>query len=245
MYGFETAESTGSSEFTGYISTEPTHPVVPLTEYEAVGAYLRKLRKYPRLTAAQEIELAHQIRSGDNKESGRARERFILANLRLVVGIAKRYSGRGLSLEELIQEGNIGLLKAVDRFKPDRGNRFSTYAVWWIRQQITAALKQKSRTRSSSLELDREEGPLDIPDPCAPDPLEEADRNLHRQTLSKLVGNLPPREKDVLSLLYGLGGKTPLDHDTAARLLGMNRQRLSLLEKRALLKLRKSKRQTE
>ncbi|MCA9803935.1 MAG: sigma-70 family RNA polymerase sigma factor [Cyanobacteria bacterium HKST-UBA02] len=238
MYGIETADLFESRDFAA-------SAVIPMTDYEAVGAYLRSIRRYPRLTASEEVELAHQIRSEDTRESSRARERFVLANLRLVVGIAKRYSGRGLSLEELIQEGNVGLLKAVDRFEPDRGNRFSTYAVWWIRQQIVGALKSKNRTRSTSIDLNTEEGPLDIPDPFAPDPQDVAEQTLSRHVLARLVSNLPPRERDVISLLYGIGGKKPLDHETAARLLGMSRQRLSQIEKRALVKLRKSKSQTE
>jgi len=238
MYGTETAELFESRDFAA-------SAVIPMTDYEAVGAYLRRIRKYPRLTAAEEVALSQEIRSGDTRESFRARERFILANLRLVVGIARRYSGRGLSLEELIQEGNVGLLKAVDRFEPDRGNRFSTYAVWWIRQQMVSALKAKNRAKSTSLDLNTEEGPLDIPDPFAPDPQEAAERTLSRHVLARLVSNLPPRERDVITLLYGIGGKDPLDHETAARLLGMSRHRLSQIEKRALVKLRKTKSQTE
>ncbi|MGD9683601.1 MAG: RNA polymerase sigma factor RpoD/SigA [Candidatus Obscuribacterales bacterium] len=238
MYGTETAEAFESRDFAA-------SAVIPMTDYEAVGAYLRRIRRYPRLKASEEVELAHQIRSGHTRESSRARERFVLANLRLVVGIAKRYTGRGLSLEELIQEGNVGLLKAVDRFEPDRGNRFSTYAVWWIRQQIVSALKAKNRTKSTSIDPNTEEGPLDLPDPFAPDPMEEAERTLGRHVLARLVSNLPPRERDVITLLYGIGGKEPLEHETAARLLGISKERLSQIERRALVKLKKSRSQTE
>lgn len=93
------------------------------------------------LTAEEEAELGRRVRSGD----GAARRRLVEMNLRLVVSLAKRYRGYGLPFEDLIQEGNLGLIKAVDRFDPERGNRFSTYATWWIRQRIGRALSNNGR----------------------------------------------------------------------------------------------------
>ena len=109
---------------------------------DALATYLREIRPVPLLTAAQEIELAKRIEDGDED----AMQHFILANLRLVVNIAKKYQGRGFSLLDLIQEGNIGLMRAVQKFDWRRGFRFSTYATWWIRQAITRALAERSRT---------------------------------------------------------------------------------------------------
>ena len=108
----------------------------------ALAAYLQNIRPVALLTAAEEVELAQRIEAGDEE----ARKHFILANLRLVVNIAKRHQGRGMSLLDLIQEGNIGLMRAVEKFDWRRGYRFSTYATWWIRQAVTRALAERSRT---------------------------------------------------------------------------------------------------
>jgi RNA polymerase primary sigma factor len=104
--------------------------------------YLCEIGKVPLLTAKEEIELAQAIRRGDQK----AKQNLAEANLRLVVSIAKKYIGRGLSFLDLIQEGNIGLFRAVEKFDPDRGFKFSTYATWWIRQAITRAIADQART---------------------------------------------------------------------------------------------------
>ncbi len=111
------------------------------TEVDAITAYLREIGRVPMLSHAQEISLAQRIEAGDKE----AVQQFVLANLRLVVSIAKRYVGRGLSLLDLIQEGNIGLMRAVQRYDWRRGHRFSTHATWWIRQAISRAVADKGR----------------------------------------------------------------------------------------------------
>ncbi len=110
-------------------------------EVDAITAYLREIGRVPMLSHAQEIDLAQRIEAGDKE----AVQQFVLANLRLVVSIAKRYVGRGLSLLDLIQEGNIGLMRAVQRYDWRRGHRFSTHATWWIRQAISRAVADKGR----------------------------------------------------------------------------------------------------
>jgi RNA polymerase primary sigma factor len=110
-------------------------------EVDSITAYLREIGRVPMLTHEQEIELAQRIERGDPE----ATQMFVLANLRLVVSIAKRYVGRGLSLLDLIQEGNIGLMRAVQRYDWRRGHRFSTHATWWIRQAISRAVADKGR----------------------------------------------------------------------------------------------------
>jgi RNA polymerase primary sigma factor len=111
-------------------------------ESDAVMTYLREIGRVPMITHEREIELAQRIEAGDRE----AQRQFILANLRLVVSIAKRYVGRGLTLLDLIQEGNIGLIRAVQRYDWRRGHRFSTHATWWIRQAISRAVADKGRT---------------------------------------------------------------------------------------------------
>lgn len=111
-------------------------------ESDAVMTYLREIGRVPMITHEREIELAKGIEAGDRDSM----KQFILANLRLVVSIAKRYVGRGLTLLDLIQEGNIGLIRAVQRYDWRRGHRFSTHATWWIRQAISRAVADKGRT---------------------------------------------------------------------------------------------------
>ncbi len=116
-------------------------PVEPL-DFSSLGVYLREIQTVPLLCARQETELAERIRSGDRA----ARAEMTQANLRLVVSLAKKYVGLGLSFQDLIQEGNLGLMEAVNKFDPQRGCRFATYATWWIRQGMMRAIANKGRT---------------------------------------------------------------------------------------------------
>ncbi|MBQ3347411.1 MAG: RNA polymerase sigma factor RpoD [Synergistaceae bacterium] len=113
---------------------------IPLTD--PVRMYLREIGKVSLLTAAEEVELAKKMENGDTE----AKKRLIDANLRLVVSIAKKYIGRGMLFLDLIQEGNLGLIRAVEKFDYRRGFKFSTYATWWIRQAITRAIADQART---------------------------------------------------------------------------------------------------
>ncbi len=109
---------------------------------ELLAKYLARIGQGNLLTHAEEIDLSNRAKAGDK----RARQRLIEKNLRLVVSVAKKYRGMGLPFEDLIQEGNIGLMKAVEKFDPDRGFRFSTYATWWVRQAVQRAVADKGRT---------------------------------------------------------------------------------------------------
>ena len=124
---------------------ELVDPLELAAEYnldDPVRMYLKEIGQVKLLTAEEEIELAKRVSEGDKK----AKDRLTEANLRLVVSIAKKYSGRGLHILDLIQEGNTGLIRAVDKFDYTKGNKFSTYATWWIRQAITRASADQART---------------------------------------------------------------------------------------------------
>ena len=112
------------------------------TRENGLSTYLGEIAKIPLLSTSEEIRLARRAQQGD----GEARHKLITSNLRLVVSIAKKYLYYGLPLLDLIEEGNLGLMKAVDRYDPERGCKFSTYATWWIRQAVTRSLSNQGRT---------------------------------------------------------------------------------------------------
>ncbi len=130
-------------EFTPVKIDEDDETIIDnITIDDPVKVYLKEIGKIPLLSPGEELELAKRIVSGDKK----AKKRLAEANLRLVVSIAKRYLGRGMQFLDLIQEGNLGLIKAVDKFDYTKGFKFSTYATWWIRQAITRAIADQART---------------------------------------------------------------------------------------------------
>jgi RNA polymerase sigma factor (sigma-70 family) len=135
------------------IPDEPLEPLVDTVDEDVreetrdtsranLAVYLREIARIPLLSRAEEIALARRVQAGDEAAKARLTE----ANLRLVVQVARRYLNRGLPLPDLIEEGNLGLLRAVDKFDGERGTRFSTYAAWWVRQAIVRALANQART---------------------------------------------------------------------------------------------------
>jgi RNA polymerase primary sigma factor len=130
-----------SAEDDEEIVTEDQHYLDDIAD-DSVRLYLREIGKIPLLSAEEELELAKRVSQGDKD----AKDKMAEANMRLVVSIAKRYVGRGLDLLDLIQEGNTGLLRAVEKFDHTKGFKFSTYATWWIRQAITRAIADQART---------------------------------------------------------------------------------------------------
>lgn len=107
----------------------------------SLDLYLNEIRKYPLLSRDEELELARRVQNGD----ARAKDKLVRSNLRFVVSIAKKYVGNGVPLEDLINDGNVGLVKAAERFDPERGFKFISYAVWWIRQSILVSVSENSR----------------------------------------------------------------------------------------------------
>jgi RNA polymerase primary sigma factor len=140
------------SETDELVPDEPLEPLLDALDAEVreetrdtsranLAVYLDEIRRIPLLSRDDEVALARRVRAGDAE----AKARLIEANLRLVVQIARRYLNRGLPLPDLIEEGNLGLIRAVEKFDPDRGTRFSTYATWWIRQAVARALANQAR----------------------------------------------------------------------------------------------------
>ncbi len=140
LIDFEDEGATATPDPVEDVPVVETEEPAPLEE-DSLKIYLREIGRHKLLNGTEEIELGRAVRDGDLE----ARRRLIQSNLRLVVSIAKRYNNRGLSFQDLIQEGGLGLIRAVEKFDPERGYKFSTYATWWIRQAITRALADKSR----------------------------------------------------------------------------------------------------
>ena len=281
--------------------------------------YLAELGSYPLLTAEDEAQLAQAIADGRAAETtlasgevttraarkdleqvvraaNEARRRFIQSNLRLVVSIAKRYQTPGMSLLDLIQEGNLGLMRAVEKFDHRKGFKFSTYATWWIRQAIGRGIADKGRTirlpshlmdtlatlsRSSATmlkALGREPSPRELADEtgiplpkveaalrAAPDlvslsaaigddgdhelgdlladaeaatPFDVAAAAIESEDLHALLGHLDDREREILSLRFGLADDQPLTLDEVGRRFNLTRERIRQIEAKALTKLR-------
>ena len=221
------------------------------TLVDPLRPYLRSISRLPLLTADREVELARRIERGDLV----AKQEMVEANLRLVVSIAKGYLGRGLSFLDLIQEGSLGLIRAVEKFDYRRGYKFSTYATWWIRQAVTRAITDKARTiripRNAPAGLAIAEAPVSLETPISDgsmlrdvladadaEPLAEvAERNIRSQTLWRALDTLPLREREVIELRYGLTGAHPHTLVEAGRALGFSRERARQIEQHALNKL--------
>jgi RNA polymerase primary sigma factor len=259
----------------------------------AVSIYLSQIRKTRLLTASEEKALALRIEAGDMA----ARERMIEANLRLVVKLSKRYVNRGLAFLDLVEEGNLGLIRAVERFRADKECRFSTYATWWIRQSIERALINQANAvripvhiaddisrlfrvaaglrRAEAQEPDAErlaramevsgeyvrrllgfarrtfslDQPLGedgayslqdtLEDPEVPDPVEVVLQEDRVELLRDWLSGLQAREKEILTLRYGLHDGEVLTLEQIGQRYGVTRERIRQIEMAAIRKLRK------
>src|ERR687898_29083 len=206
-------------------------------ENQSLDKYLQEIGKVDLLTPDEEVELAKRIKEGDQI----ALEKLTKANLRFVVSVAKQYQNQGLSLGDLINEGNLGLIKSAQRFDETRGFKFISYAVWWIRQSILQALAEQARIVRLPLnkvgltnriqkafsqleqEFEREPSPEELAD------LLEIDRSL--QTLTD-------RQKEVICYFFGIGVDHPLSLEDIGERFNLTRERVRQIKDKAILKLR-------
>ena len=202
---------------------------------DPVKIYLKEIGRVPLLTSEEEIQLAEKMSSGNEKDAKKARKRLAEANLRLVVSIAKKYVGRGMSFLDLIQEGNMGLIKAVEKFDYTKGFKFSTYATWWIRQAITRAIADQARTIGE--EEDSHLGDF-IPDDDAPAPAEAASLVLLKEQINQVLSTLTEREEKVLRLRFGLEDGRSRTLEEVGQQFNVTRERIRQIEAKALRKLR-------
>jgi RNA polymerase sigma factor (sigma-70 family) len=202
-------------------------------ENEMVGQYLREVERFPLLTPAQEQGLVQRI-----KGDGEARQRFIEANLRLVVSIARKYRGRGIELMDLIQEGNVALIHAVDRFDPERGFRFSSYAASWIEESLIHLLSVRMQHAVAGEGL-TEELVETVADPHAQVELAALEEDGEQGALLiAAFATISDRERSVLILRYGLDGKGSMrTHAEVAHILGISKPRVRQIEINSLHRL--------
>ena len=261
-------------------------------QVDVTQLYLNEIGLAPLLSAEEEVALARRTVQGDFE----ARQTMIERNLRLVVNIAKHYSNRGLTLLDLVEEGNLGLIHALEKFDPERGFRFSTYATWWIRQAITRSIADQARTiripvhmietinklvrtsRQMLHEIGREPTPEElaeklsmplekvrkvlkiakepisletpigdeedshlgdfIEDKNAVLPLDAAIQANLRETTTRVLSSLTPREERVLRMRFGIGMNTDHTLEEVGQQFSVTRERIRQIEAKALRKLK-------
>jgi RNA polymerase primary sigma factor len=265
-------------------------------ETPSLDKYLQDIGKEEMITAEEEVRLAQRIKQGDQ----RALEKLTKANLRFVVSVAKQYQNQGLSLPDLINEGNVGLIKAAQRFDETRGFKFISYAVWWIRQSILQALAEQSRIvrlplnqvgslnkikkETSRLEQKYERAPssdeiaeaMDVPqhkidavlkistryvsmdapvthdedmkflDTYVNEDAEDTDESLMKESLTKEIqrslNTLTQKERDVISLYYGIGMNHGLTLEEIGAKFDLTRERVRQIKEKAIRRLKQTSR---
>lgn len=227
---------------------------ITLRKGEALSRYLQEIDRIPLIDLDEEIELAQKIHVGDSK----AFDRLVKANLRFVISVAKQYQGRGLSLLDLINEGNIGLIKAAQSFDETRGFKFISYAVWWIRQGILQGIEKHSRLvkvpkgQDSDVSAVSEHVSLDAPayadddrsllDRIVDTDAPMADHNLEKESARKVVdtylSKLGERERNIITASYGIG-RPEMTLNEISEKYGLTRERVRQIRWTAIMRMRK------
>lgn len=218
---------------------------------DIISVYIKDMARYPILTREEEAELAKKAKAGDKE----ARARVVNSSLRFVMKVAKQYRGMGLPLEDLVSEGNVGLLMAIDRFDANKGNRFISYAVWWIKAMIRKALSDLNRENAIQVSLPDDEvleddghgnndsesmgsnakaaliGEASVTD----DAIEEGVKN----AVASELRLLPAKEAHVIKLRYGLNNASQwMSLKEVGEKMHMSKEAIRLIEKRAFERLR-------
>lgn len=226
---------------------------LPINEQSLISTYIKEVEKIPLLSREEEYNLAVLAKQGDSA----ARNKLVEANSRFVISVAKKFQGRGLPLEDLISEGNIGLLTAVDKFEPEKGFHFISYAVWWIRQSIMKAIADKSRmVRLPVNRLDEAEKysvdvcSLDVPvnegddttvgdfieSPALGPENEVLEKNLS-ESIDRILDGLSEREREIIMLRYGLRNHEQLSLKEVGDIYGLTKERIRQIEKNVIARI--------
>ena len=203
-------------------------------ESASLDKYLQEIGREDLITVEEEVELAQAIKRGDR----RALEKLTRANLRFVVSVAKQYQNQGLSLPDLINEGNLGLIKAAEKFDETRGFKFISYAVWWIRQSILQALAEQSRIVRLPL---NQVGSLNKISKA----FSIADRSLMNESLAKEIdralATLTERECEIIKMFFGIGCQEMTLEEIGDK-FGLTRERVRQIKEKAIRRLRQGTR---
>src|ERR687890_82495 len=230
----ETGEAAGSqvaASATVHVSEAPAVQIAhAVATGDSIRMYLAEIGRVPLLTHADEIRLAKGIARGCK----RSKDRLVEANLRLVVSIAKKYRNRGVSFLDLIQEGNLGLIRAAEKFDHSKGYKFSTYATWWIRQAITRATPVGDDDSSELGDFLEDAGSVT--------PTDAVSESLLKAHLREALDELPERERQIIELRFGMKDDRPRTLEEVGREFDITRERVRQIQMKTLNLLREQRR---